>query len=160
MAIVRVDIGEGWEEYLTEPGARTTMPAPRRRVGAELPTEHDEQAALFATAQRRARRDPAAGALRLLFAIPNGGARHPAVAAKLQEEGVQPGVPDLFLPVPRGGVPGCFIELKRAQGGRVAPAQAQWHAKLAEQGYHVAVCRGAAAAWTVLCDYLGLQEDV
>ena len=34
----------------------------------------------------------------LYFAIPNGGHRHPAVAAKLKAEGATPGVPDLFIP--------------------------------------------------------------
>ena len=32
----------------------------------------------------------------LIFAIPNGGQRHKAVAAKLKAEGVKSGVPDLF----------------------------------------------------------------
>lgn len=72
-------------------------------------SEHDLQAAVIAECDRRAILRPEYG---LIFAIPNGGARHPAVAAKLKAEGVKAGVPDLFLPVARHGYHGMFIELK------------------------------------------------
>lgn len=121
------------------------------------PSEHDEQAALLRRVRDRAGVDPAAVDLALLFAIPNGGDRHPAVAAKLRAEGVLPGVPDLFLAVARGGAHGLFVEMKRRHGGRLSPEQAQIHTWLREQGYRVEVCAGADAAWAVLCAYLGLE---
>lgn len=82
-------------------------------------SEHDEQVALFRWAQWHAGQWPE---LRWMYAIPNGGARHIAVAAKLKAEGVKAGIPDICLPVPRGGFGALYIELK-AKGGRVSQAQ-------------------------------------
>lgn len=59
---------------------------------------------------------------RKLFAIPNGGARHPVVAGKLKAEGVMPGVWDLFLAVPVAEYGGCFIETK-VQGRKLTDEQ-------------------------------------
>ena len=50
-----------------------------------------------------------------LFAIPNGGARHVAVAAKLKAEGVRKGVPDLELRVSRNGFHALWIEMKHGK---------------------------------------------
>lgn len=88
-----------------------------------------------------------------LFAIPNGGHRHPAEAARLKLEGVRAGVPDLFLPVPAGGKHGLFIEMKREKGGRLSPEQKDWLAHLNEQGYRAEVCKGFEAAKAVIQDY-------
>lgn len=55
-----------------------------------VPTEHQEQVALFQWLEIAAKRDDR---LSMAFAIPNGGARHPVVAAKLKAEGVKSGVP-------------------------------------------------------------------
>ena len=54
--------------------------------------EHVEQAALFRWAEFARARLPE---LTLLHAIPNGGHRHKATAARLKAEGVKRGVPDL-----------------------------------------------------------------
>lgn len=89
-----------------------------------------------------------------LFAIPNGGQRHVIVAAKLKAEGVRKGVPDLFLPVPRGNYHGLFIELKRIGKGATTE-QAEWLDYLSDQGYKAALCRGFDAAKAVIEEYLG-----
>ena len=89
---------------------------------------------------------------RLLFAIPNGGARDKATGSLLKAEGVVAGVPDLFLARPSRSDSdlvidcdnvfycGLFIEMK-APGGKVTPRQAEMHKLLTAQGYEVAVCR-------------------
>src|SRR5699024_10256580 len=82
--------------------------------GAMRMTEHDEQVQLIRWAGLARGAYPA---LRWLHAVPNGGARNIVVARKLKAEGVQRGVPDLCLPVPRGPYHGLYIELKRAGGG-------------------------------------------
>ena len=90
----------------------------------------------------------------LLFAIPNGGHRHIAVAAKMKAEGVRAGVPDLFLAVPKGAYTGLFIELKKVKGGVVSDSQREALMLLSARGYAVAVCRGWRAASRYLEQYL------
>lgn len=72
-----------------------------------------------------------------IFAIPNGGHRHPAVAAKLKVTGVMRGVPDLFIPE------WCvWIEMK-TKGGRLSPDQKDWIEYLSTHGYTCIVAFGA-----------------
>jgi hypothetical protein len=104
--------------------------------------------------------EPLYPALRLLYAIPNGGARHKAVAGKMRAEGVKKGVPDLHLPVARQGFHSLFIEMKREFGGKVSDEQRAWLAALTEEGHRVERCNGAGAACAVLLDYLGLTGRV
>ncbi|SMF96058.1 VRR-NUC domain-containing protein [Methylomagnum ishizawai] len=129
------------------------MTAPRRKPRDR---EHREQAALFEWAELNKARHPD---LRLLLAIPNGGDRHPAVAARLRAEGVRPGVPDLCLPVPRGGFHGLWIELKAPQEagsrpGALEPGQLDWLDALNAHGYKAVARWGWEAARQTLIDYL------
>ena len=129
---------------------------PRRRY-PDTPSEHELQVALFVRIHDEAnqRRIPA---LALCFAIPNGGRRSPAVAAKLKAEGVTAGVPDVCCPVARGGYHGFWLELKRP-GGATSPAQASWLAQLAREGYKVALHSTVDGAWSELLDYLALPDS-
>ena len=121
------------------------------------PTEHDEQVALIAACEATYSRHPE---LRLLFAIPNGGQRNKATAGRLKAEGVRAGVPDLFLPIARGGYHGLFIELKRAhRSNHQTPAQRVWMELLMAQGYHCVVAYGAAAALESIMNYLERPSD-
>lgn len=72
-----------------------------------------------------------------IMAIPNGGARSGLQGAKLKAEGVSPGVPDLFVPEWL-----LWVEMKRATGGTVSPAQKDWLAYLQSIGHHVIIGRG------------------
>ena len=114
-------------------------------------TEHEEQVALMHLVEIHKGRWPELG---LLFAVPNGGDRHPAVASKLKAEGVKKGVPDLCLPIPRGGYHGLYIELKRQKKSQISPEQIAWLQALNGQGYRAEMCLGAAAAWEVIQDYM------
>ena len=125
-----------------------TMPKDKRL----LPKEGQEQAALMSWAQMQSWRWPE---LALLFHIPNGGGRSKAEAGRFKAEGVKAGVPDLFLPVPRGEQHGLFIELKRRAGGRVSDEQKEWIQALRKHGYRVEVCKGWEAAAAVIAEYLG-----
>ena len=120
-----------------------------------LPTEGEEQARLFSWCRMQSRQHPE---LELLFHIPNGGSRNKAEAGRFKAEGVKAGVPDLLLPVPRGGYHGLFIELKRLDGGRLRTEQKAWLDRLRAQGYRTAVCRGWEEASEALLEYLKAGE--
>ncbi len=117
-----------------------------------IPTEHQEQCALFEWA---AWQEGVWPELRLLHAIPNGGKRDIRTAARLKAEGVKPGVPDIFLPVPRGGKHGLYIELKRRKGGVISKEQEAWMRALMEQGFVCCVCHGAQEAVDAIMAYMG-----
>ncbi len=131
-------------------------------------SEGDEQLLLFRWARKQSLTIPTLG---MLFHIPNGGQRDARSAARLKLEGVEPGIPDLCLPVPTmaevaepGGDGrmfwhGLWIEMKRADGGVVSPEQRKWLARLEAQGYRTAVCHGAEEAREVIIRYLGIEDS-
>jgi hypothetical protein len=88
-----------------------------------------------------------------IFAIPNGGPRRIQTAIALKKEGVVPGVPDLFLPVPAGGFHGLFIEMKTKKG-RVSVAQKNMRDMLNRHGYKAIVCRSFESAKAEVEKYL------
>lgn len=96
---------------------------------------------------------------RLLYAVPNGGARDPRTGAIMKAEGVRAGAPDLNLDVARGGYFGMRIEMKTASG-RVREVQSEFHAILTGQGYHVVLCRSWDEARREIESYLRLPATV
>lgn len=114
-------------------------------------TEHEEQVALMRLVEMHLGRWPELG---MLYAIPNGSERNVIVGRKLKAEGVKKGVPDLCLPVPRGGHHGLYVELKRQKGGQVSAEQKAWISALRGQGYRAEVCKGATEAWDVIREYV------
>jgi len=83
-----------------------------------------------------------------IFAIPNGGLRGIASAAKLKAEGVSAGVPDLFIPRLK-----MFIEMK-STGGKVSDLQAGWLDYLCSEGYVCCVCYSKEEAEAVFTNIL------
>lgn len=127
-----------------------------RRKPPRQDREHQEQATLFRWAAFALNRHPE---LDMLFAVPNGGDRHPAVAAKLKAEGVRSGIPDIFLDVPRQGWHGLRIELKALGGngsapGSLKPEQLDRLSAYQEHGYRAVACWGWEAARDTILDYL------
>jgi len=118
-------------------------------------TEHQHQAALFRWAKLQGYIYPD---LKLMFAIPNGGHRHKAVAAKLNAEGVKSGVPDIFLPIARNGFHGLFIELKKPKDstpqGKLTKSQVEWLMDLGDRSYATTVCFGWESAKETIEAYL------
>lgn len=114
-------------------------------------TESQEQQLLFEWAALSAGRWPE---LALMYHIPNGGSRSKSEAGRFKAEGVKAGVPDICLPVARGGYHGLYMELKRVKGGRVSPAQQGWIAALRDQGYYACVCKGWDDAAHIIKAYL------
>ena len=122
-----------------------------------VPVESVEQTCLFHWAQRQSGAYPA---LSLMFHIPNGGSRHKVEARKLKEQGVKAGVPDVCLPVARGGYHGLYVELKRIKGGKVSSDQQDWIKALAAEGYMAVVCRGWNEAAEAILKYLRQEEYI
>ena len=114
-------------------------------------TEGQEQAAIFTWANQSLGKYPE---LKLLFAIPNGGSRHMIEAVNLKRQGVKSGLPDMFLPVPKGSFYGLWIELKVGKN-KTSENQDKWLYELCSQGYRCEVCYGFDEAVSVLKDYLG-----
>ena len=88
----------------------------------------------------------------LIFAVPNGGYRTPAEAARLKWTGTVAGVPDLVVVAPGGRV--FFLEVKTPTG-RLSEAQRAIHESLVALGAAPAIVRSiedarlAFAAWGI-----------
>ena len=115
-------------------------------------SESLEQARFFAWIKKNRSVMPE---LHRVFAIPNGGYRTGTTAARMKMEGVEPGVPDIFCAVARGGLHGLFIEMKRnCKSASTSEAQDRMISRLLDGGYAVAVCRGVQEAVGCLVEYL------
>ncbi len=122
-----------------------------RKSDLPTPYEADEQRALMDWAALQAGAHPE---LRLLYHIPNEGKRLGGAGARAKRQGLRKGVPDLCLPVARGGYHGLYIELKRRRMGRVSDAQRDWLCWLGAEGYRAVVCYGMDAARNEILRYL------
>jgi hypothetical protein len=98
----------------------------------------------------------------LIFHVPNGGHRAKAVAAKLKAQGVKAGIPDLVLPMARGGFFGLYIEFKATPPNDAAISDSQHERirKLNAQGYLAVVCRGHFDTMEQIRAYLRLAPTV
>ena len=117
-----------------------------------IDTEAGAQEALFQWTQYQQGKYPE---LKLLYHIPNGGKRDAKTAIALKRQGVKAGVPDLHLPVARGGYHGLYIELKVGKN-KATELQKEWIADLTQQGYLAVVCYGWQEAAEQLVNYLEL----
>lgn len=117
-----------------------------------IPTEADEQTALFRWAAYNRVKYPA---LDLLYHIPNEGKRSMITGHRLKEQGMRPGVPDICLPVPNVRYTALYIELKRHTGGKVSEAQRAWISALNRAGNRAVVCHGWDEAREEIERYLG-----
>lgn len=131
-----------------------------RQLSAQSPRakavdrEGQEQAALM---QELALRYPEVH--ELIYHVPNGGHRVKAVAAKLKAQGVKAGIPDLVLPMARGGYFGLYIEFKATvEPAPVSASQRDCLRRLSEQGCLAIVCRGHFDAMEQLRAYLRLPR--
>lgn len=115
-----------------------------------IASEASEQRALFQWAAIFEGKHPE---LTLLHHVPNGGKRDKVTAALLKAEGVKSGVPDVCLPVARGGYHGLYIEMKAGKN-KLSVNQETWLKQLTLQGYCTAVCYGWHEAAEVITKYL------
>ena len=123
-------------------------------------SEHSMQRSVIAWANLMAVRKPP---LRWLYANANGGDRGGGIrgivaAGKMNAEGVKRGVPDLFLPVPRGRYHGLYLEMK-SERGKLSSEQKEWLAYLGESGYRTCVAFSVLEATSCILEYLDLPME-
>ena len=120
-----------------------------------LPSEYQEQCAVFTWAQLMENKYPELG---LLNSSLNGVRLAIGPAMKAKRAGMKAGFPDIFLPVARNGYHGLFIELKRKGGAKPSPDQQVWLTNLSTEGYSCFCCKGAEAAIKTIGIYLGMEQ--
>lgn len=91
--------------------------------------------------------------LRWMFAVPNGTRTTPSIAKRMKAEGVLKGVSDIFLPLPRHGYHGLFIEMK-SMTGSATPEQREFIEAMRDAGYAAFVCHGYDKAKQTIIEYL------
>lgn len=116
--------------------------------------EDTEQMGVIEWANVSIRRYPE---LEMLYHVPNGGKRDAREAARFKAMGVKPGVPDLCLPVPRGGYCGLYIEMKYGKN-KPTDNQIAWMKRLMAQGHKVEICYSGIEATRVIEEYLKLPK--
>jgi hypothetical protein len=125
-----------WGELYGDVEAKEPAPAShiQKPLKSQVPTEEYEQikAAVWLAKNNI-----------LFYHIPNGGRVGVIRGAKLKRMGVQSGVPDICIPVPRKGRHGLYIELKRQTGGVVSDNQRYWMTELRKNGYDCFVATGS-----------------
>jgi hypothetical protein len=126
---------------------------------AESNIEDGHQAAIFCWAALPENQVKYPELKKLLFAIPNGGARgddkrsNMIRGAKLKATGVKAGVSDMLLAVRRGSYCGLFLELKKF-GGKPDKDQLEFIQAVHVQGYCAAVVVGWKQAVEFIVGYL------
>jgi len=97
----------------------------------------------------------------LLFSIPNGIPLanknvRTKIYKKLKEEGLQPGVPDLFLAVGNSIYNGMFIEIK-SKTDRLRKKQVDMIRALEQQNYKCIIVRSLDEFMEVIKEYLSIR---
>jgi len=124
-----------------------------KKLAPVLFSEHEEQVFLFQWAEKATGRYPE---LKLLHAIPNFARVSPRWGAWMKAEGKRAGVPDVHLPVPRGGYASLYIELKVGKN-QLSPSQEMWAESLRAAKNYVVACWGWEVAREAIESYLALS---
>ncbi len=138
-------------EILSLNGLAAELPAPRKRQNLEWQLQYQTfqwwRGADFGVPRH------------LFFHVPNGSVLGGTVAERglkgrmLKLTGMENGVADCFLSVPRGGYHGLYIEFK-SPTGMLSPEQKTFLGDVEAQGYFTAVVRTFEDAQIVITEYL------
>lgn len=131
--------------YNNNPGKYSTE-KPKRKVSHEesdIQTEFFDNVPLFFPTLPE----------KLLFAVPNGGSRHPAEAKRMKGEGVKPGVSDVILLVPKKGFASLLMEFKTSTGSQ-SPEQKIFQKQAEMCGSCYKIVRSASQAIKTVQWYL------
>lgn len=119
-------------------------------ISKQIPTEAQEQAIFIKWCRIN---ESKYKHLNLIHASMNSAKRTYRNAQFCINQGILKGVPDLFLPVPKNGFHGLFIEMKRKKGGIISKEQDEFIRELLKIGYQCHVCRGAEDAISAVKNY-------
>lgn len=130
------------------------------RLSRPASSEHKEQAAVMEWCRLHSGLWPE---LDFAFAIPNGaklpfrknrdGSRYSLEAIKLKQEGLLPGVSDIFIPAARGGFNGMFLEMKYGKN-TVSDVQQVFIDAMKKYGYYAVPAWGYEQAVEIIKDYM------
>jgi len=90
----------------------------------------------------------------LIYHVPNEGNRNRKTGSNLVKAGLKKGVPDICVAVPKMGMHGLYIELKKDKQSKVSKEQIEWIKKLSHQKYIATVCYGADEAINLIASYM------
>ncbi len=124
-------------------------------------SEHEIQVAVFDVLRLNESKYPF---LKWIYAVPNGGSRHPAVAGKLKAEGVKRGISDICIPFPNTPLnaehspkySGAYIEMKAGKN-KPTPEQKEFLDFIETQGYKGIVARSSDEALDFIEYYCGIK---
>ena len=129
--------------------ALAKQPTIKPRTKRNAQPEAIEQAKVIAWARANENNYPY---LWMLHSSLNGVKMTKAQAGRAIAQGMLSGVPDLFLPVPKNGYHGLFIEMKYGSN-KVTENQEKFLQNAANVGYAVSVCYSANEAIKRIKDY-------
>lgn len=93
--------------------------------------------------------------LRWMYATGNGLRLPIGQRVKFQRcGGMTSGIPDIVVPVARGGFCGLYLEMKRLAGGRASSEQVECLKFLRNQGYQAAIAQGWQQAVDIVQRYM------
>lgn len=117
-----------------------------------IETEYEVQCRVFRTARSYATIYPE---LRFLTGSLSGIKMTIGQAVKMKKAGcLVKGIPDLHLPLRRGGWNSLWIEIKRDDGGKISQEQYEWSEFLKKQGFKHRFTRGFQETWDEIFLYL------
>lgn len=131
-------------------------PPPKKRKPYDA-KEYRDQCFFFTQLRYRERHQPEVG---LIFATLNGIRLTPGLARKAKLAGNKAGVPDIVVPIARGGYFGAYIEFKEENGAKPSKHQLAFHDALRAQGYWVVVAYGHVQQMDALNTYLKQPRTV
>src|ERR1043165_1268822 len=90
-----------------------------------------------------------------IYAVPNGGHRHPKVAVYMKAEGLRAGVLDICLPVPRDPWHGMYLEMKFGRNKLTAEQAAEMESLRKDNYFVPEPCYSWIEAARSIAWYLG-----
>ena len=117
------------------------------RVTKPIPTEDEEQKTVFSWAAYFPK-------LKWMHHISNESKVPVQYRVKLKAMGLKSGVADIFLPLPRNGYHGLYIEMKRTKGSKTSDIQKEFIEDMNKEGYKAVICKGAGEAIETIKKYM------